>query len=345
MDGKSNPADLEWVKPVYIKPSEENPRAEEFYKDKDFLRLKESVSNFGVIVPIIIKKLLKPEDGIKYQLIDGERRWKAAMDTNQDTIPAYVLPADRDLNILATMFQIHMNQEEWNAVEQVRALEKMIPTLKAELKKQYSDEEEIDEELVKQIMVITGMNETNALSRIRFLRWPRQLRDHIYRETDKNYYSYAVEIEAKIVEPALRNFPEIIVKISPDKIREALFEKVTSGYVGRAEEIRDAGILTKKRRKKKELSKAKHLFLQFVKDKTFSFSDAREQYISLFPDEVQKPPVSPRKLLNIIRTVVRVLTEYTEVTLKKLRASQKKDLRVVLDELLIITKAMIKRLE
>ena len=342
---KKNPADLDWVKPAYIKASEENPRGEDFYKDKDFLRLKESVANYGVIVPIIIKKLAKPEDGIKYQLIDGERRWKAAIDTNQVTIPAYILPAGKELNILATMFQIHMNQEGWNAVEQVRALEKMISALKADFKRKYKSEEDIDKELVKQIIVITGMNEMNAWSRIRFFRWPQQLRENIYKEKDKNYYSYVVEIEAKIVEPALRNFPDIVEKISPDKIREALFEKVTSGYVSRAEEIRDAAILTKRRREKKELSKAKNLFLQFVKDKTFSFSDAREQYISLFPDEVQKPPVSPRKLLNIIRTVVRVLAEYREATLEKLRTSQKKDLITLLNELLIITKGIIKKLE
>ncbi|MBZ5704543.1 MAG: ParB/Srx family N-terminal domain-containing protein, partial [Acidobacteriia bacterium] len=57
------------------------PRNEDFYKDKDFLRLKESVAKYGVIVPVIIKRLSKHEDGIRFQLIDGERRWKAAIDT------------------------------------------------------------------------------------------------------------------------------------------------------------------------------------------------------------------------------------------------------------------------
>jgi ParB/RepB/Spo0J family partition protein len=345
MDIKKNRAQLEWVKPTYIKPSQENPRSNDFDKDKDFLRLKESVTNYGVLVPIIIKRLSRQEKGIRYQLIDGERRWRAAIATNRDTIPAYVLPAEKDLDVLATMFQIHMNQEGWNAVEQVRAMEKMISVLKADAGRKYKTDEEIDKELVKRIMSITGMDETNAWSRIRFFRWPEQLREYIYRETNKNYYSYAVEIEAKIVEPAFRNFPDITKKISPDSVREALFEKVTSGYVRRAEEIRDAAILTKRRREKKELSKAKRLFLQFVKVRSFTFSDAHEQYISLFPGEAQKPTISPRKLLNTLRGVVSVLTEYSEAILIKLRSSQKKDLKNALNELLLMTQEVIKKLD
>ena len=116
MNNKANLGRLDWVNPKHIKPSEENPRSKDFYKDKDFLRLKESVAKYGVIVPIIIKRLSKEENKKKYQLIDGERRWKAAIDTNQSLIPAYVLPPEKKINILTTMFQIHMNQEGWNAV-------------------------------------------------------------------------------------------------------------------------------------------------------------------------------------------------------------------------------------
>ncbi len=345
MNTKRDLGNLEWVRPVYIKPSEENPRNEDFYKDKDFLRLKESVAKYGVIVPVIIKRLSKQEDEIRFQLIDGERRWKAAIDTNQETIPAYILPIGKELYVLSTMFQIHMNQEGWDAIEQVRALERMIPDLKRNLREKFKNEEEIDKGLLKQLIWITGMDEMNAWSRIRFFRWPKAIREYIYRQTNKNYYSYAVEIEAKIVEPALRNFPDITDKISADKIREALFEKVTKGYVTRADEIRDAAILTKRRREKKELSKAKSLFMQFIKDRSFSFSEAREQYISLFPEEAEKPPISPRKLLNTIRALVRVLTEYTEGTLMKLRISQKRDLKNALNELLSIIREVIKKIE
>lgn len=345
MNDKKNLGSLKWVNPRQIKPSEENPRGDDFFKDKDFLRLRESVAKYGVIVPIIIKKLFPKEDGKEYQLIDGERRWKAAIDTNQYTIPAYVLPPEKEIDILTTMFQIHMNQEGWDAIEQARALEKIIFTLKEDIKQKRKREEELEKELVKQLIEITGMDETTAWSRIRFFRWPQSLRERIYTEPDKDYYSYAVEIEARIVEPTLRNFPDIVDKISPDDIRDALFTKVIGGYVRRAEEIRDAAILAKRRSDKKEAYKAKTLLLQFIKEKSFTFPEAREQYFYLFPEETHKPPLSPRKLINTIRTLVRALNEYTEVALKKLKIAQKRDLKVALEELLSGIKDLIRRLK
>ena len=346
MNEKKELGKLKRVNPIIIKPSEENPRGDDFYKNKNFLRLKESVAKYGVIVPIIIKRLLREEDKSKYQLIDGERRWRAAVETNQDRVPAYVLPPEKQIDILATMFQIHMNQEGWDAIEQARALEKIIYNLKTTIKQKYKDEE-AEKELVRQLIKVTGMDENNAWSRVRFFRWPQRLRDQIYRETEKDYYSYAVEIEARIVEPTLRNFPDIKEKISPDDIREALFAKVTGGsYVSRAEEIRDAAILAKRRSDKKEVTKAKGLLLQFIKDKSFSFSEAHEQYLYLFPEEAQKPALSPRKLINTVRGLTKALKEYTEGTIiRKLKPTQKKDLKTALKELLLMMQDIIQRLK
>jgi ParB/RepB/Spo0J family partition protein len=345
MNEKDIQPTLGWVSPKEIQPSEENPRRDDFYKDKDFLRLKESIAKYGVIVPIILKKLSKESNKKKYQLIDGERRWQASIDTNRVTIPAYIWPPERDIDVLVTMFQIHMNQEGWEAIEQARALEKLISALRTKAKQKHKREQEIEKELVRQLTEITGMDEDNAWSRIRFLRWPQKLREKIYNEPNKKYYSYAVEIEARIVEPALRNFRNIRDTISPDDIRQALFAKVTSGYVPRANEIRDAGVLTKRRRDKKEATRARSLLLQFIKDKSFTFPEAREQYFYLFPEETQKPAFSPRKLINTVRGLGKALNEYTEATLNTLEASQKKDLKTALNELLSITQAVLKRLK
>jgi ParB/RepB/Spo0J family partition protein len=339
--------DLEWINPFFIKPSEENPRDKDFYKDKDFLRLKESVAKYGVIVPIIAKKLPEEEDSKKYRLVDGERRWKAAIDTNQEKIPAYILPPEREINVLTTMFQIHMNQEEWDAIEQARALEGIIISLKQDIKQKMGvrNEDKIEEALVKELIEITGMDKSTAWSRIRFFRWPKETREYIYNEPNKSYYSYAVEMEEKIVEPALRNFPDITQKLPPDEMRKALFAKATGGYVGRADEIREASILSKRRTTKKEVHKAKNLLLQFIKDQSFTFPEAREQYLYLFPEEAQKPPLSPRKLINTIRTLIKALNEYTEATIKKLKATQKRDLESALNELISIAQRVTRKLK
>ncbi len=336
---------LEWPSPVHIKPSHENPRNEDFSKDKHFLRLKESVAKYGVIVPIIIKKLPTEEGKIKYQLIDGERRWKAAIATNRDKIPAYVLPPGGHIDILTTMFQIHMNQEGWDTLEQARALEKIVASIKEQIRVACTPDTDVEKELIKQLTVRTGMDQETAESRVRFLRWPQYLRNQIYDKLNRSYYSYAVEIEEKIVEPAFRNFPELKDKFSPDDIRKALFEKVTAGFVDRAEQIRDAGILTKRRRDRNQAAKAKNLLLEFVKDRSFTFSEAREQYISLFPEEMQKPVFSPRKLINTIASLLRALNDYTETTIGALKIKQKRDLAEALKALVKTAKIISQRLK
>jgi len=345
MNDKKHFGKLDWIDPARIEVSEENPRNEDYYKDKDFLRLKESIAKYGVIVPIIIKQLSEAHDKRRYRLIDGERRWKAAIDTHQTRIPAYVLPPEKELDVLATMFQIHMNQEGWSPVEQTRALERIISTLKDNIRQRHKVEDETEKDLVHQLIEITGMDETTAWSRIRFFRWPQDLRECIYNEPTKNYYSYAVEIEAKIVEPALRNFPDIEKKIPRDDIRRALFAKVTEGYVSRAEEIREAAILAKRRSDKREASQAKNLLLRFIKDKAFTFPEAREHYLYLFPEEARKPPLSPRKLINSIRSLTKVLNEYTGTTIRNLKPPQKTELRNVLSELATIARSLIKELK
>ena len=102
---------------------------------------------------------------------------------------------------------------------------------------------------------------------MRFFRWPKRLRELAYANPDKGYYSYMVEIEAQIVEPTRRNCRDIVSKSLPThKIRSQLFEKVLQGYVTRAEEIRDGGILAKRRMGKREAATAGRLLLALIND-------------------------------------------------------------------------------
>ncbi len=333
---------LDWIDPKKIIQSEVNPRKQDFYKDKDFLRLKESVIIHGVLVPIIIKNIAGKEEKPKYQLVDGERRWKAALETNQPRIQVYILPADQKLDILTTMFQIHMNQKGWNAIEQAKALEDIVNSLKEKYSKTSLSDKESEKLLIKDLKEKTGMDEATAKSRLRFFRWPEDIRNIVYDDTSNDYYSYVVEIESRIVEPLMRNYPEIEEIMTPNQIREALFEKVTSGYVRRAERIRDANIITKKRSRKDEKKKAKGLILKFIENTSFTISEVHEQYLYLFPEDVQKPPISYSSLVNNIRSLTRALEGYNENYIAKLKSQQISDLNEAIKELIIVMKNIMK---
>ncbi len=106
--------------PIFsITPDKDQPRkifAEEALKD-----LANSIANNGVIVPIIVKSL---ENG-KYQIIAGERRWRASILANQDTIPAIV----RDTNELTKHIQAlieNVQRDDLNSLEEALAYQELV---------------------------------------------------------------------------------------------------------------------------------------------------------------------------------------------------------------------------
>src|SRR5580698_485191 len=77
------------VKPIAldaIEASPDNPRGQ-VYEDASFERLVSSISEVGILVPLVVRDL---SNG-KYQLVDGERRYHAAKRLRLPKVPAHVL--------------------------------------------------------------------------------------------------------------------------------------------------------------------------------------------------------------------------------------------------------------
>jgi ParB family transcriptional regulator, chromosome partitioning protein len=93
-----------------------NPRQPRRVFDNDAIeRLAESVRADGVVQPIIVR-----DAGDGYEIVAGERRWRAAQLAGLRTIPSLVRSADeRELLILALAENVA--REDLNAVDQARA--------------------------------------------------------------------------------------------------------------------------------------------------------------------------------------------------------------------------------
>src|SRR5260370_42501676 len=106
--------DLKHIPIELIIPNRENPRGIDIEtKDPKLGVLKDSISNFGVLVPIVVTPREK-----HYLLIDGERRYYAAKAAREKKLPAYVVAAKNgnplsDSEVLFRMFQIHHFREQW----------------------------------------------------------------------------------------------------------------------------------------------------------------------------------------------------------------------------------------
>ena len=106
-EGSSN---LNEVEISQIEPNPNQPRRE---FDEDALQeLATSIRELGIIQPITVRK----KEGAKYQIIAGERRWRASQLAGLTTIPAYIVTVE-DQNAMEMALVENIQREDLNAIE------------------------------------------------------------------------------------------------------------------------------------------------------------------------------------------------------------------------------------
>ena len=100
-----------------IEPLPDQPR---MHFDEDALaELAESIAARGVIQPIIVRP-----HGDGYQLVAGERRWRAAQKARLHEIPAIVRDLDRN-EVLALALIENIQREDLNPIEEAQAYQRL----------------------------------------------------------------------------------------------------------------------------------------------------------------------------------------------------------------------------
>ena len=97
-----------------IEPNRLQPR--QYFDEAALDALARSIVQRGVLQPVLVRSL---EDG-KYEMIVGERRWRAAMIAGLQSIPALVCPFDDETALEAALIE-NMAREDLNPVEEARA--------------------------------------------------------------------------------------------------------------------------------------------------------------------------------------------------------------------------------
>ena len=103
-----------------IKPNPYQPRTT-FQKDT-LEELSQSIKKIGVIQPITVRLL---EDNETYELISGERRWRASQMAGLKTIPAYVREADTQ-GMLEMAIVENIQREDLDAIEIALSFQQLI---------------------------------------------------------------------------------------------------------------------------------------------------------------------------------------------------------------------------
>ena len=102
-----------------IVPNRYQPR--EHFDEETLVSLSRSITEIGVIQPIVVREL---EDG-QYELIAGERRWRAAKRANLSAIPAIIRTSD-DLSSLETAVVENLHRQDLNPLEEAAAYQQLV---------------------------------------------------------------------------------------------------------------------------------------------------------------------------------------------------------------------------
>ena len=105
-----------------IKPNAGQPRKS--FDDDALARLAESIAESGVVQPLVVRPL---SDG-RYELIAGERRWRAAQRAGLETVPAVLRSEDETKRLQIALIE-NMAREDLNPVEEARACAALVEDL------------------------------------------------------------------------------------------------------------------------------------------------------------------------------------------------------------------------
>jgi len=104
-----------------IEPNSEQPRSR--FTETSLDELAQSIRSNGIVQPIVVRKR-----GSRYQIVAGERRWRAAQRAGLHKIPAVVREVSDDKLLELALIE-NIQRQELNAIEEAKAYKKLINTI------------------------------------------------------------------------------------------------------------------------------------------------------------------------------------------------------------------------
>lgn len=101
-----------------LEANEEQPRTH--FDEQRLEELAESIRANGLVQPILVRR-----KGLRYQIIAGERRWRAAQRANLNKIPAVVRDVPDD-KLLELALVENIARQELNPIEEAHAYQRLI---------------------------------------------------------------------------------------------------------------------------------------------------------------------------------------------------------------------------
>jgi ParB family chromosome partitioning protein len=153
---EATPAGPQEVTIDLIEPSPYQPRTK--FREEALDELARSIQASGIIQPIVVRPV-----GSRFQLITGERRWRAAQRAGLTKISAIIRQVPDNLALEMTLVE-NIQREDLNAIEAARAFERLM------------EEFQLTQEIVAER---TGKDRATVANAIRLLKLEPKIREWI----------------------------------------------------------------------------------------------------------------------------------------------------------------------
>jgi ParB family chromosome partitioning protein len=111
------------IAPSDIEPNPRQPR--QVFDDEALSELVHSIREFGLLQPIVVRAVPVSQSGARYQIVMGERRWRAAQEAGLARIPAIVRETGDD-NLLRDALLENIHRVQLNPLEEAAAYQQLL---------------------------------------------------------------------------------------------------------------------------------------------------------------------------------------------------------------------------
>ena len=200
IESRATRAQLREVPLDRILPNPAQPRLS--YEEDSLTELADSIREHGVLQPILVRPV-----GGKYELIAGERRWRASRMAERETIPAIVVEFDEQTALEVSIIE-NLQREDVSPLEEAAMFRKMTDL-------GYS---------VRQLAQKIGKDKGYVENRIRLAEAPPEIRELV--SVRRDTLSHAYEL-MKIVDERTRK--RLAKKVAAGELTLARLRLITGG--------------------------------------------------------------------------------------------------------------------
>ena len=156
-------AEARQINHLRVDEIEPNPyQARQRFGEERLDELMRSIKEKGVIQPITVNRV-----GQTYQIITGERRWRATRKAGYETIPAIVYEIDSPQELMELSLVENIQREDLNAIEEAEGYRSLLTNC-------YLTQEEVAQKVGKDRSTIANM--------VRLLQLPLEIQDLLRRD-------------------------------------------------------------------------------------------------------------------------------------------------------------------